>query len=255
MLRISSCALPRNCSAAVRDGNVVALHLDLRHAVHFHRHAFARINFRRLHINRQQFEREHVHLFENRQDERAAAFDDAEADRRTIFQFLFASRHDQHLVRADLGVTAEDHVKQQEHDDDDDDRRDDADAALDEVQLGEHGDKVDLHNDFGLVSFRSSNCLDEKLRADDARDFDQLAIADGRAVFRARRRGVSRVADDIGDFADAVFRDGRRQCWLQCRRVGRRAIRWNFACDGTPNAGTQTARPRSPWRRPATTAR
>ena len=62
------------------DGNVVALDLDLRHAVHLHRHAFARINFRRLHINRQQFEREHVHLFEDRPDEAAAALDDAEAD-------------------------------------------------------------------------------------------------------------------------------------------------------------------------------
>jgi hypothetical protein len=62
------------------DGNVVALDLDLRHAVHLHRHAFAGIDFRRLHINRQQFEREDVHLFEHRPDERAAALDDAEAD-------------------------------------------------------------------------------------------------------------------------------------------------------------------------------
>jgi hypothetical protein len=45
------------------DGNVVALDLDLRHAVHFHRHAFAGIDLRRLHINGQQFEREPVHLF------------------------------------------------------------------------------------------------------------------------------------------------------------------------------------------------
>ena len=46
------------------DGNVIALDLDLRHAVHLHRHAFARINLRRLHVNRQQFEREDVHLFD-----------------------------------------------------------------------------------------------------------------------------------------------------------------------------------------------
>ena len=62
------------------DGNVVALDLDLRHAVHLHRHAFAGVNLGRLHINGQQFQREDVHLLENRPDERAAALDDAEAD-------------------------------------------------------------------------------------------------------------------------------------------------------------------------------
>ena len=92
------------------DGNVVALDLDLRHAVHLHRHAFAGIDFRRLHINRQQFERQDVHLFEHRPDERAAALDDAEADLRAVLAPVFDAGHDQHLVRADLGVTAEHHV-------------------------------------------------------------------------------------------------------------------------------------------------
>ena len=48
------------------DGNVVALDLDLRDAVHLHRHAFARVNFRRLHVDGQQFERKDVHLFDHR---------------------------------------------------------------------------------------------------------------------------------------------------------------------------------------------
>ena len=66
------------------DGNIVALDLDLGHAVHLHRHAFAGIDLRRLHINGQQFQREDVHLLENRPDERAAALDDAEADLRAV---------------------------------------------------------------------------------------------------------------------------------------------------------------------------
>ena len=48
------------------DGDVVALDFDLRDAVHFHRHAFAGVNLRRLHIDGQQFEREDVHLFDDR---------------------------------------------------------------------------------------------------------------------------------------------------------------------------------------------
>ena len=42
---------------------------------------------------------------------------------RAVLQPVLAAGHDEHLVRADLGVTAEDHVEQQEHHDDDDDRR------------------------------------------------------------------------------------------------------------------------------------
>ena len=87
------------------DGNVVALDLHLRHAVHLHRHAFARVNFRRLHINGQQFEREHVHFFNHRPDERAAAFDDAKAHGARVAirirDLMFAPGNDEHLVRAD----------------------------------------------------------------------------------------------------------------------------------------------------------
>src|ERR1039457_5508746 len=50
--------------------------IDLGHAVHLHRHAFARIDLRRLHINGQQLEREDSHLFVHRPNEPAAAFDD-----------------------------------------------------------------------------------------------------------------------------------------------------------------------------------
>ena len=92
------------------DGNVVALDLDLRHAVHLHRHAFAGVNFRRLHINRQQFERKHVHLFDDGQTNvppplttrkpTSARVPSASDDR------VFAAGNDEHLVRADLGVAA-----------------------------------------------------------------------------------------------------------------------------------------------------
>jgi hypothetical protein len=133
------------------DGNVIALHFDLRNAVHFHGHALARINFRRLHINRQQFERERVHFFKNRPDECAAALDHTEADfaRGAIgFNYLaFDAGNDEHLVRADLGVTAEHHVEQQEQDNDDDNRGDDDNAAGHEVQVGQQGGKVQLHNE------------------------------------------------------------------------------------------------------------
>ena len=46
------------------DGDVVAFDLDLRHAVHLHRHALASIDFRCLDINGQQFQRKHVHFFD-----------------------------------------------------------------------------------------------------------------------------------------------------------------------------------------------
>ena len=80
MFLISSVRLAQKLFRRRGDGNVVALDLDLRHAVHLHRHALARVNFRRLHIDGQQFQREDVHLFDDRPDERAAALDDAKAD-------------------------------------------------------------------------------------------------------------------------------------------------------------------------------
>ena len=121
------------------NGYIVALDLDLGHAVHLHRHAFAGIDLRRLHIYREQFEREDVHLFENRPNERATALDDAEADLRAILLTVLDAGHDQHLVRPHLGVAAEYHVQEQKHYDDDDDRSDDDDAALHEVQFGKQG--------------------------------------------------------------------------------------------------------------------
>ena len=66
------------------DGDVVALDLDLRDAIDFHRHAFAGINFGRLDIDGQQFERKDIDFFEDRQDERAAAFDDAKTALATV---------------------------------------------------------------------------------------------------------------------------------------------------------------------------
>ena len=50
--------------------------------------------------------------------------------------------------------------------------------------------------------------FDIKLSAHDADDFHRLAAGDRRAFFRAGRRRVTRAADDIGDFADAVFGNG-----------------------------------------------
>ncbi len=61
------------------DGDVVALDLDLRHAIDFDRHAFAGIDLGRLHVDGEQFERKNIHLFHHGHDKRAAALDDAEA--------------------------------------------------------------------------------------------------------------------------------------------------------------------------------
>src|SRR5207247_4429596 len=61
------------------DGNVVALYFDLRDAIHFHRHTFARVNLRRIHVDGEQFQREDVDFFDDRINESAAAFNDADA--------------------------------------------------------------------------------------------------------------------------------------------------------------------------------
>ena len=103
------------------DGDVVALDLDLRHAIH---RAPARLCWyrhpARLHINGQQFQRQDVHLFEHRPDEDAAAFDDAEADVAhravRINHAVFAAGDDQHLVGADLGVAAGPDAQEDEDD-------------------------------------------------------------------------------------------------------------------------------------------
>src|ERR1019366_8666933 len=57
---------------------------------------------------------------------------------------------------------------------------------------------------FGLI-----NDFNKKLGADDFGDADALASADGFAVGRARGSGVARAALNVGNFAHAIFRDGR----------------------------------------------
>ena len=100
-------ALAEKLFGGGRDGNVVALDLDLRHAIHFHRHAFARVNLGRLHIDREQFEREDVHLLDDRLNERAAALltmRNPHIPRRAVrvHDTTLAAGNDQHLVRANL---------------------------------------------------------------------------------------------------------------------------------------------------------
>jgi hypothetical protein len=93
-----------------RDRNVVAFHLDLRHAIDAHRHAFARINFGRLHVDGEQLEREQVRHLDDRQDERAAAFHDAEAARERlpfrVQEDMLAAGDDEHLIGADLRIAS-----------------------------------------------------------------------------------------------------------------------------------------------------
>ena len=128
------------------DGNVVALHLNLGHAIHLHRYAFARVNFRRLDINGQQFERQDVHLFKHRHHECAAALHDAEADHGAVLEFALMARDDEHLVGTHFGVAAKHHVSQEEEHHDTDNDGDGADAGLSKIKLGQHGSKGDLHN-------------------------------------------------------------------------------------------------------------
>src|SRR5262249_49361389 len=63
------------------DGDVIALHFDLRDAVHAHGNTFAGVNFGRLDIDSEQFEREDVVFFQHGNDESAAALDDAKPAR------------------------------------------------------------------------------------------------------------------------------------------------------------------------------
>ena len=93
------------------DRDVVPFDFDLRHAVHLHRHAFAGVNFRGLHVDGEQFEGKNVHFFHHGVNERAAAFDDAEAARfdRSVRVgiAMFFPGDNEHFVRANLRVTAE----------------------------------------------------------------------------------------------------------------------------------------------------
>ena len=98
-----------------------------------------------MHVDGEQFQREDVHLFHDGINERAAAFDDAEAAgfNRAVWIgiAMFLSGDDEHLVRADLGVAAE-------HDGDADDNGDrdhhdhDGDDSAGEDGLGKHGDWI-----------------------------------------------------------------------------------------------------------------
>ena len=103
------------------DGDVVTLDLDLRHAIHAHRHAFAGVDLGRLHIDGQQLERQDVHFLDDRHDEGAAALDDAEAAHLhgavRVDVAVLAAGNDQHLVGADLGVAAGPDRQEQDNDD------------------------------------------------------------------------------------------------------------------------------------------
>jgi hypothetical protein len=103
-------ALAQNLFRRGGNGNIVALDFDLRHAIDFDGHAFARINLRRLDIDGEQFQRENIDLLEHGHDKRAAALDDAKstAQHRAVGldELVLAPGNDQHLVWADLGVTA-----------------------------------------------------------------------------------------------------------------------------------------------------
>ena len=66
------------------NGDVVALDLDLGDAVHLDRDAFAGVNLGGLHIDGQQFQRKDIDFLEDRPNEHAAAFDDAEAAHATV---------------------------------------------------------------------------------------------------------------------------------------------------------------------------
>jgi hypothetical protein len=123
------------------DGNIVALHFDLRHAIDFHRHAFARVNLRRHHIDGEQFKRKDVHLLNDRKNERAAALHDAEAARvlRTVgvHHSILAAGNDEHFVRANLRVTARPDQRENEDDEDDANDREGREAPAGRQRLSE----------------------------------------------------------------------------------------------------------------------
>src|SRR5581483_289138 len=91
-----------------RDGYVVALYLNLSYSVYAHRHAFAGVHLGGLAVDRQQFQREDVHLFQDGQDENTAACPDLEADLARgavrIDDAMLAAGNEQHLVWAPLHV-------------------------------------------------------------------------------------------------------------------------------------------------------
>src|ERR1039457_6353279 len=146
------------------DGDVIALDFDLRDAVHLHRHAFADIDFRRLHINGENFQRQDVHLFIDRPHEAPAALDDAEADFARgavgIKDLALAPGNDEHLIGADLRVAAgPDAGKDEEHEQ----HRDNAAHNFESVgYFSEHGNELHLLSPVFLVWL--INDFDEKLR-------------------------------------------------------------------------------------------
>ncbi len=129
--------LAQNLLGSGGDGYIVALDLDLRHAIHFDRHALAGIDLGRLHVDGEQFEGKDINLFKNGPDERAAALDNPEAARLhgavRLDKFMFVARDDQHLIGADFGVAAGPYGGQQENDQDNADGGDDHRADFSDV--------------------------------------------------------------------------------------------------------------------------
>src|SRR6266404_5355467 len=109
-----------------RNRDVIAFDFDLGDAIDPDRHTFAGVDFRRLHVDREEFKGKQVHFFNDWHDEGAAALDDPEAPLhyRAVLggDSVFAPGDDQHLVGADLGITA---GPDEEEDEDDDHNRHD----------------------------------------------------------------------------------------------------------------------------------
>ena len=125
------------------DRDVVTLHLDLRHAIHAHRHAFAGVDvLLLLHVDGQQLQRQPVHFLDDRNDEGAAAFPDSEAaclhSAVGVRVAMRTAGDDKDLVRADLDVAAGPN-RREDHDDNDhaDGHYGDASAQAAQVHLGE----------------------------------------------------------------------------------------------------------------------
>ncbi len=118
--------LPPHAQEAFRglaDGEVGALHLGLRDAVHDDGHALFGVDLGRLHFERHQFEGQDVDALEDGPDERAAAHADTKTDELlaafAVHNGAPATGDHQHLVRAGLDVAAG--VDRDEDDDDADD--------------------------------------------------------------------------------------------------------------------------------------